>query len=333
MGAKNVNVIYMTTPEELKRLKERAKKLKVRITKNVNGRRVSLTAQELQTAINKKKKKEIRDDIKEIIETSKNVVENAKNNNFFNANNEDEDVFYDANNTPFNLRNDFENAIKKKDGKVLIEKAMDDLQVNGVDKSIMSAMKRDAIKTAEYIKDLIKSGNVIKALHTVSMLFAAYKLYQNPTLVDRTILAEVHKFPFLKPVLSDPRKGTIGWFISAAGFDPRQKDQAFYEMLMSNQLNNKVKGRSLAGFGTSYLTMVILALVSILPYKNLRGPSATALQLIFKLLANYAPKVGKIVVDNLASKKMTAQGRGQAIGQAIMNMAPQLVSMISMVVS
>jgi len=318
----------MAAPEDLKRLKERAKKLKIRITKNVNGRRVSLTARELQAAIDKKKKKEIKDEIKEIIKTSKVAVENAKNE-FFNASNDElENVFFNANDTPFNLRNDFENAIKKKDGKVLIDKAMDDLKVKGVDKSVMSAMKRDAVKTANYIKDLIKSGKLAKALYTISMLFAAYKLYQNPTYVDRTILNEVRKVPFMRPVLSDPRKGTVGWFISVAGFDPTKKEQGFYDMIMSNQLDNKVPGRSIAGFSTSYITMVILSLVSVLPYESTQGSSMAALQLIFKLIAKYAQPVGKIFVDNFISKKMTAQSRASTAYSIAVTVVPQLIRAI-----
>lgn len=309
------------TPGDLKKLKERAKKLKIRITRNVNGRRVPLTARELQTAIDKKKRNRIKDEIKEIIETSKNAVENAKNE-FFNASNEElENVFFNANNTPFNLRDDFENAIKKKDDKVLIDKAMRDLEVKGMDKSTMSAMKRDAIKTANYIKNLIKSGKIAKALFTISMLFATYKLYQNPTFIDRTLLNEVRKVPFMKPVLSDPRKGKIGWLFSVAGFDPTKKEQGIYELGMSNALDNKVPGRSVAGIGTSYLTMVILSLVSVLPYDSTRGTSLAALKLIFKLTAQYAPTVGKIIVDNFVSRKMTAQSRAQTV----LTMVPQLI--------
>ena len=311
----------MTDPQDLKRLKERAKKLKIRITKNVNGRRVPLTAQELKSAIDKKKKKEIKDEIKGIIKASKDAGENAKNE-FFNASNEElENVFFNANNTPFNLRNDFEDAIKKKDGKLLIDKAMRDLEVKGVDKSVMSAMKRDAMKTANYIRDLIKSGKVLKAFYTISLLFATYKLYQNPTFVDRTLLNEVRKVPFMKPVLSDPRKGKIGWLFSVAGFDPTKKEQGIYELGMSNALDNKVPGRSVAGIGASYLTMVILSLVSVLPYDSTRGTSMAALKLIFKLIAQYAPTVGKIIVDNFVSRKMTAQSRAQTV----LTMVPQLI--------
>jgi hypothetical protein len=313
----------MTAPEDLKRLKELAKKLKVRVTKNVNGRRVYLTQRELQAAIDRKKKNEIKDEIKEIIETSKVAVENAKNE-FFNASNDElENVFFNADDTPFNLRNDFENAIKKKDGKVLIEKAMRDLEVKGVDKSVMSAMKRDAIKTANYIRDLIKSGKIAKALFTISMLFATYKLYQNPTFVDRTLLNEVRKVPFMKPVLSDPRKGKIGWLFSVAGFDPTKKEQGIYEFGMSNALDDKIPGRSVAGIGASYLTMVILSLVSVLPYDSTKGTSMAALKLIFKLTAQYAPTVGKIIVDNFVSRKMTAQSRAQGV----LTMVPQLIRM------
>lgn len=295
----------------LQNLKARAKKLKIRVTKTVNGKRIPLTATELSTAIDKVKKREIRKDIKEIVALSKNAAANA-NNVFYNASNENlENVFFNANDTPFELRDDFENAIRNKDGKKLIDKAMDDLKVKGVEKSTMEAMKRDAAKMANYIKDLIKSGKIVKALYTISALFSVYKLYQNPTLIDRTILDEVRKIPFLKPVLSDPRSGKIGWLFSAAGFDPTKKEQGIYEVGMSDALDNKVPGRSIAGLGASYLTMVVLSLSSVLPYETTRGPSMHALNLIFKLVAQYAPVVGQIVIDNFVSKKTTAHGRAQ----------------------
>ena len=198
---------------------------------------------------------------------------------------------------------------------------MSDLKVNGVEQSTLDAMRRDAAKMANYIGDLVKSGKLAKALFTISALFSVYKLYENPTLIDRTVLNEVRKIPFLKPVMSDPRSGKIGWLFSVAGFDPTKKEQGLYEIGMSGAFDNRVPGRSIAGLGASYLTMVVLSLTSVLPYEKTRGPSIYVLKLVFKLIASYAPTVGKIVIDNFVSKKATAHGRAQTA----LSLLPKLI--------
>ena len=306
----------------LRNLKARAKRLKIRVTKNVNGKRVSLSVTELADAIDKKKKRQVvKKDIRKIVAISKSASANA-NDVFHNASNNNlENEFFNADNTPFELRDDFENAIRNKNGKKLIDKAMSDLKVKGVEQSTLDAMMRDATKMANYIGDLVKSGKLTKALFTISALFSVYKLYENPTLIDRTVLNEVRKIPFLKPVMSDPRSGKIGWLFSVAGFDPTKKEQGLYEIGMSDALDNRVPGRSIAGLGASYLTMVVLSLTSVLPYEQTRGPSIYVLKLVFKLIASYAPTVGKIVIDNFVSKKTTAHGRAQAA----LSLLPKLI--------
>ena len=301
-------------------LKVQAKRLKIRVTKTVNGKRIPLSVAELSTAIEKVKQREIKKEIKEIVAISKSAVANA-NDVFHNASNNLENEFFNADNTPFELRDDFENAIRNKNGKKLIDKAMSDLKVKGVEQSTLDAMRRDAAKMANYIGDLVKSGKLAKALFTVSALFSVYKLYENPTLIDRTVLNEVRKIPFLKPVMSDPRSGKIGWLFSVAGFDPTKKEQGLYEVGMSDAFDNRVPGRSIAGLGASYLTMVVLSLTSVLPYEKTRGPSIYVLKLVFKLIASYAPTVGKIVIDNFVSKKTTAHGRAQAA----LSLLPKLI--------
>jgi len=306
----------------LRNLKARAKRLKIRVTKNVNGKRVSLSVTELADAIDKKKKRQVvKKDIRKIVAISKSASANA-NDVFYNASNNNlENEFFNADNTPFELRDDFENAIRNKNGKRLIDKAMSDLKVKGVEQSTLDAMRRDAAKMANYIGDLVKSGKLAKALFTISALFSVYKLYENPTLIDRTVLNEVRKIPFLKPVMSDPRSGKIGWLFSVAGFDPTKKEQGLYEIGMSDALDNRVPGRSIAGLGASYLTMVVLSLTSVLPYEQTRGPSIYVLKLVFKLIASYAPTVGKIVIDNFVSKKTTAHGRAQTA----LSLIPKLI--------
>tara|TARA_B100000073_G_scaffold96734_1_gene76837 strand:+ start:453 stop:1391 length:939 start_codon:yes stop_codon:yes gene_type:complete len=301
-------------------LKVQAKRLKIRVTKTVNGKRIPLSVAELSAAIEKVKQREIKKEIKEIVAISKSAAANA-NDVFHNASNNLENEFFNADNTPFELRDDFENAIRNKNGKKLIDKAMSDLKVKGVEQSTLDAMRRDAAKMANYIGDLVKSGKLAKALFTVSALFSVYKLYENPTLIDRTVLNEVRKIPFLKPVMSDPRSGKIGWLFSVAGFDPTKKEQGLYEIGMSGAFDNRVPGRSIAGLGASYLTMVVLSLTSVLPYEKTRGPSIYILKLVFKLIASYAPTVGKIVIDNFVSKKTTAHGRAQAA----LSLLPKLI--------
>ena len=301
-------------------LKVQAKRLKIRVTKTVNGKRIPLSVAELSAAIEKVKQREIKKEIKEIVAISKSAAANA-NEVFHNASNNLENEFFNADNTPFELRDDFENAIRNKNGKKLIDKAMSDLKVKGVKQSTLDAMRRDAAKMANYIGDLVKSGKLTKALFTISALFSVYKLYENPTLIDRTVLNEVRKIPFLKPVMSDPRSGKIGWLFSVAGFDPTKKEQGLYEIGMSDAFDNRVPGRSIAGLGASYLTMVVLSLTSVLPYQKTRGPSIYVLKLVFKLIASYAPTVGKIVIDNFVSKKTTAHGRAQTA----LSLIPKLI--------
>ena len=302
-------------------LKVQAKRLKIRVTKTVNGKRIPLSVAELSAAIEKVKQREIKKEIKEIVAISKSAAANA-NDVFYNASNNNlENEFFNADNTPFELRDDFENAIRNKNGKKLIDKAMSDLKVKGIEQSTLDAMRRDAAKMANYIGDLVKSGKLAKALFTISALFSVYKLYENPTLIDRTVLNEVRKIPFLKPVMSDPRSGKIGWLFSVAGFDPTKREQGLYEVGMSDAFDNRVPGRSIAGLGASYLTMVVLSLTSVLPYEKTRGPSIYVLKLVFKLIASYAPTVGKIVIDNFVSKKTTAHGRAQTA----LSLIPKLI--------
>ena len=59
----------------LRNLKARAKRLKIRVTKNVNGKRVSLSVTELADAIDKKKKQQVvKKDIRKIVAISKSAV-------------------------------------------------------------------------------------------------------------------------------------------------------------------------------------------------------------------------------------------------------------------
>ena len=71
----------------LRNLKARAKRLKIRVTKNVNGKRVSLSVTELADAIDKKKKRQVvKKDIRKIVAISKSASANA-NDVFYNASN------------------------------------------------------------------------------------------------------------------------------------------------------------------------------------------------------------------------------------------------------
>ena len=183
----------------LRNLKERAKRLKIRVTKNVNGKRVSLSVTELADAIDKKKKRQVvKKDIRKIVALSKSASANA-NEVFHNASNNLENEFFNADNTPFELRDDFENAIRNKNGKKLIDKAMSDLKVKGIEQSTLDAMRRDATKMANYIGDLVKSGKLAKALFTISALFSVYKLYENPTLTIEPCSTKCGKFHFSSP--------------------------------------------------------------------------------------------------------------------------------------
>jgi len=309
---------------ELQRLKEKARRLKVRVTKNVNGKRVPLTIEELRNAVTKAKTKVKIQNANAIVANIQKDVKKEKvrrrRNVFVNASNE---FWYDANNTPFNLRNDTENAIKTKSKTALIDKAMPKLKVKGASKSFMDKMKAEAVKTADHIRSLIVEGKIAKAIYTLSVLFVVYKLYQNPTLMDRQVLDHVRKIPYLRPVLSNPKEGKVAWFLSLMGAKPTET-QLRYEFFMSNQLNETRKGLSMAGAGMSYLAMVILSLVSVLPYKKLEGRSKRVLDYIFTQLQRFAPLVGSLVLYVMAERYSTSKQRTIQMYQAVPAMLTQI---------
>jgi hypothetical protein len=312
---------------ELQRLKEKARRLKVRVTKNVNGKRVALSVEELRNAVNKASTKVKIQNANAIVGNIVNDVKKEKvrrrRNVFVNAQDELENIFFNANNTPFNLRNDTENAIKTKSKTALIDKAMPKLKVKGASKSFMDKMKAEAVKTADHIRSLIVEGKIAKAIYTLSVLFVVYKLYQNPTLMDRQVLDHVRKIPYLRPVLSNPKEGKVAWFLSLMGAKPTET-QLRYEFFMSNQLNNTQKGLSMAGAGMSYLAMVILSLVSVLPYKKLEGRSKRVLDYIFTQLQRYAPVVGSLVLYVMAERYSTSKQRTIQMYQAVPAMLTQI---------
>lgn len=292
------------------RLKAQAKKQKIRVTKNVSGKRVPLTAKELRAKL---QLRQIKDNDSAMENSFSNIENNAKSavrefvrngNVFYNAENELNNVFFNANDTPFELRNGAKNAIDHKFKTKLINDAYPEKN---------KKLKESAVRFATKIKNMVVNKNLPKAVATLTMLLQVVYLHQNPRFVD----AQINKYgrvPFLRAIF---RKGN-GLFarsLSAFGASPTEA-QAIYETVMATVPGNAYN-RSLAGVFTTYLTMVVLSLISMLPWESTRGVSFTVLKFVFRQLELLFPQVAKTVFKVAVERKRTSVERGKAIVKTV----------------
>ena len=273
--------------------KSLAKKYGVRLTKNVGGKRVPKTPDEIRANIAKKvggtNARKIKSSATRAVSRQNNYKdENALNNAFFNANN-----------VPFELRNNAKNAINHSFKTALVN------DVNATPK-----LKRSAVAFASRVRGFIASGQFAKAVATMASLFQVVMLYQNPRAAD-DLLNEFSRTPWIRAVMrsdSGARSAIFARLMSAFGSSPTES-QLTYEFFMAT-LPSNVHGRSLAGIALNYLGMVVLSLVSMLPWEGTsRATSFRLLSFIFSVLEKMFPEAARLVFKVVIERKGTSQRR------------------------
>jgi len=291
---------------EYDRLKAQAKKQKIRVTKNVSGKRVPLTVKELRAALRVNYDSAMENSFSDIENNAKSAVREFKKNGnvFYNAENELNNVFFNANNSAFELRDEAKNAIDLKFKTKLINNAYPEKN---------KKLKESAVRFATKIKNMVMNKNLPKAVATLTMLLQVVYLHQNPRFMNNQI-NQFGRVPFLRAIF---RKGD-GLFarsLSAFGASPTEA-QAIYETLMATVPGNAYD-RSLAGVFTTYLTMVVLSLISMLPWESTRGISFAVLKFIFRQLELLFPSVAKTVFKVVVERKRTSVERGKSIVKTV----------------
>lgn len=288
------------------RLKAQAKKQKIRVTKNVSGKRVPLTEKELRAALRTNYDSAMENSFSNIENNAKSAVREFKKNGnvFYNAENELNNVFFNANNSAFELRDEAKNAIDLKFKNKLINNAYPEKN---------KKLKESAVRFATKIRNMVMNKNLPKAVSTLTMLLQVVYLHQNPRFMNNQI-NQFGRVPFLRAIF---RKGD-GLFarsLSAFGASPTEA-QAIYETVMATIPGNAYD-RSVAGVFTTYLTMVVLSLISMLPWESTRGISFAVLKFIFRQLELLFPSVAKTVFKVVVERKRTSVERGKSIVKTV----------------
>jgi len=288
------------------RLKAQAKKQKIRVTKNVSGKRVPLTEKELRAALRTNYDSAMENSFSNIENNAKSAVRefNKNGNVFYNAKNELNNVFFNASNTAFELRDEAKNAIDLKFKTKLINNAYPEKN---------KKLKESAVRFATKIRNMVMNKNLPKAVATLTMLLQVVYLHQNPRFMNNQI-NQFGRVPFLRAIF---RKGD-GLFarsLSAFGASPTEA-QAIYETVMATIPGNAYD-RSVAGVFTTYLTMVVLSLISMLPWESTRGISFAVLKFIFRQLELLFPSVAKTVFKVVVERKRTSVERGKSIVKTV----------------
>lgn len=286
---KRVKVRYDTLVKQIAKKRERITKKRNRDNDSnsdsamkrakVNARKINASAK--QTVVQ-------RDNYKD---------ENALNN-----------AFYNADNVPFNLRNNAKNAINHKFKTALVN-----------DIAVSPKLKRSAVALATRIKGFVASGKFVKAIVTVTSLFQVVALYQNPRAADM-ILDEMSATPFARAVArsdNGSRGAIFARLMSAFSASPTES-QLIYESVLATIPGN-VHKRSLAGIMLNYLGMVVLSLVSVLPWEGgSRATSWRLLSFIFKVLEVMFPTVARLVFKVMTERKGTASNRAKGLVSVVL---------------
>lgn len=287
--------------KDLKDLAKLAKRHKIRLTKNVGNRRVQKTSAELRANIATKiggvNARNIKISAKRTVSQRNNYNdENAMNNAFFNANS-----------LPFDLRTNAKNAINHQFKTALIN-----------DVKASPALKRSAVALATRIKGFVTSGQFVKAVITLASLFQVVQLYQDPRAAD-DLLNTFSKAPFVRAVFrsnNGSRSDVFARIMSALGASPTES-QFIFESIMATIPEN-VHRRSLAGVTLNYLAMVVLSLISMLPWEGTRAHSFRLLRFIFSIIENMFPKVASVIIKVIIERKGTSQRRVKSLVSVVL---------------
>jgi len=225
-------------------------------------------------------------------------------------------AFYNADNIPFNMRNNAKNAINHKFKTALVN-----------DIAATPKLKRSAVALATRIKGFIASRQFVKAVVTVTSLFHVVALYQNPRAADM-ILDEMSTIPFVRAVArsnNGSRAALFARLMSAFGSSPTEA-QLIYESVLATIPGN-VHRRSLAGIMLNYLGMVVLSLISMLPWKGAsRATSWRLLSFIFKVIEQVFPDVARLVLNVIVERKSKANSRWKGLGKGLVTVALPLIA-------
>lgn len=225
-------------------------------------------------------------------------------------------AFYNANNLPFNMRNNAKNAINHKFKTALVN-----------DVAATPKLKRSAVALATRIKGFITSRQFVKAVVTVTSLFQVVALYQNPRAADM-VLDEMSRTPFARAVArsdNGSRGAVFARLMSAFSASPTES-QMIYEAVLATIPGN-VHRRSLAGIMLNYLGMVVLSLISMLPWKGAsRATSWRLLSFIFGVIEEIFPDVARLVFNVIVERKSTASSRWKGLGKGLVSVALPLIA-------
>lgn len=216
-------------------------------------------------------------------------------------------AFYNADNVPFNMRNHAKNAINHKFKTALVN-----------DIAATPKLKRSAVALATRIKGFVASRQFVKAVVTVTSLFQVVALYQNPRAAD-DLLNQFSKTPFVRAVArSDNRsRGAIFARLMSAFGASTTEAQLIYESVLATIPGN-VHRRSLAGIMLNYLGMVVLSLVSMLPWEGAsRATSWRLLSFIFGVIEDVFPSVARLVFTVIVERKSTASSRWKGLANGL----------------
>ena len=233
------------------------------------------------------------------------------------------DVFFNANNKSFPINKKVSLAMRKNNATMLIKErvAVTKRLFPSVD---VKKLESEAKKVARTIAKFIQSGQFLNALRVTGSLFAIIYLFKhNPRAVDNS-LNLLMKQPLFRPVgrtipsdqWNSKIRVTITKFWSAFSASPTYS-QSIYESILSTIPTN-VYGRSVTGISVQYLTMVVLALIAILPYEKQTKFTRQYLDHIFKVLNKLFPLVGTIMTDVLIERGESTRVRlGKVVRGAI----------------
>jgi hypothetical protein len=262
---------------QLKKAKKRARNNTNTASDNTAMKRAKVNARKINASAKRT-----------VVQRNNYKDENALNN-----------AFYNADNVPFNMRNNAKNAINHKFKTALVN-----------DIAATPKLKRSAVALATRIKGFLMSGRFVKAVVTVTSLFQVVALYQNPRAAD-ILLDEMSKTPFMRAVArsdNGTRSALFARLMSAFSASPTES-QMIYEAVLATIPGN-VYGRSLAGVMLNYLGMVVLSLISMLPWEGTsRATSWRLLSFIFRVIEEMFPSVARLVFRVIVERKDTASRR------------------------
>ena len=241
------------------------------------------------------------------------------------------DVFFNANNKSFPINKKVSLAMRKNNATLLIKEriAVTKRLFPSVD---VKKLESESKKVARTIAKFVQSGQILKAVQTVGSLFAVfYLLSKNPRAVDNT-LNTFMKLPLLRPIgrtIPSDRWNSriqvgITKFFSYFSASPTYS-QSIYESFLSTIPTN-VYGRSVAGISVQYLSMVILALIAILPYEKQTKLTRQILDYMFKVLDKLFPVVATIVTDVLMQRGDSTRVRLGKVVRGAVSAAPLIAT-------